>query len=132
MADTNASKIKLPFSTGNSAVDTAIAGAIAGAGGIITGWMVAQIKQYGWYSPEFDLYIFGTVTGTLTSLAVIGWRMWISYRSKIMHADVVITAVATGHIPEDVKKTAVAAPQISDEKIMTAVTNAEEIKQRNV
>lgn len=121
----------VPSITGNPMYDTTIAGAISGVGGLITGITVGWLNAHGFQDPNLYTYVFTGVTGTLGSIAVVIWRVLVSKRNQIAHADEVINAVATGHISEQIKKIAVAAPSISDDKIMAAVTNAEKIKQRN-
>ena len=120
--------VNLPFSTGNPTYDTIIAGVVAGAGGVITGSVVGWLNRSGFNDPNLNLYVFTGVTGTLGSIAAIVWRAIISKRNKVNNANTVIEAVATGHIPHEVQKVAVAASQISDEKIMAAVVNADKIK----
>lgn len=130
MADNAPKTANVPSITGNPVADTVIAGMISGSGGLVTGATVGWLNAHGFNDPNLYTYIFTGVTGTLASVAIIIWRALISKQNVIKQADEVIHAVATGEISDKTKKIAVAAPTIPNEKIMTAVVNADEIKQR--
>lgn len=130
MAVVNSHKALIPSISGNPLVDTVVAGFITGAGGVITGFCMSFLVKHNMAGPGVEEAIYGAVTGTLVSLAIIAWRVVVGNKTKVIIAEHVIDATATGEISPQIREIAEGASSISEEKIEQAVVNAREIKNR--
>ena len=120
----------IPSITGIPVLDTVAAGLIVGASGVLTGICLGWANAHGFTDPNLGTEIGGAITGTLSALAIIIWRALQSRKTQTAVADHVITAAATGQIPDSIVKEAVKAPSISDTKIEKAIQNSEAIKEK--
>lgn len=123
-----ADKPVIPTLTGNPVIDSMIGAALVSASTALATVCVTWMNSHGFQGAD-QTQIFGAIFGILGLISTVIWR-WVQTR-KIQPAvaDHVITAAATGVIPDSVMKEAVKAPSISETKIEQAVSNTAVIKE---
>lgn len=117
----------IPTLTGNPVIDSMIGAALVSASTALATICVTWMNAHGFQGAD-QTQVFGAIFGLLGLVATVVWRFVQTRKIKPAVADHVITAAATGVIPDSVMKEAVKAPSISDTKIETAVENTQAIK----
>lgn len=124
---TNAKPI-IPSITGYPSLDTTLATGILIAAGIIDGKIYGLMAAHALNVADYKTAIFTCTVATLVAAATFIWRLVQSKLNQLAVTQHVITAAATGEIPEAIKVAAIKAPSISEVEITKALNNAETIK----
>lgn len=128
MADPVSNKPIIPSITGYPMLDTLLSAALVSGSTALATASVTWMNSHG-FNNITEAQVSGTILGILITIATITWRAINSKKTQTVVADHVITAAATGEIPDAVKKEAIRAPSISEEKIEKALNNAQTIKE---
>ena len=128
MSDVSSKPI-IPSITGNPVIDTMLGAGLISVSTALATTSVTWMNAHGFQGGDAT-QITGVILGVLVLVATTVWRFVASKKAKTSVADHVITAAATGQIPDSIIKEAVKAPSIPDTKIQEAVANAEAIKEK--
>ncbi len=127
MADPNNKPI-IPSITGFPALDSILAAAILGGAGLIDGKIYGLMDAHALHSADYQAAIFSCTVATLAAIATLAWRIFQTRLNQLAVTQHVITAAATGEIPDAIKMAAFKAPSISEVDITKALNNAETIQ----
>lgn len=129
MSDSSTNKPIIPSITGIPVLDTMLGAALISVSTALATTAVTWMNAHGFQGYDAT-QVSSAILGILVLVATITWRYMSVQKTKTAVADHVITAAATGQIPDSVLKEAVKAPAISDAKIEQAMQNAEVIKEK--
>ena len=126
MAENPTQKPLVPTFTGNPVYDSMIGAALVSASTALATTSVTWMNAHGFTGVTID-QVAGALIGIGGAVFTVAWRYVQSKKTNVAMAEHVIDAAANGNIPDSIKKVAVAAPEIPDSKIATAVVNASAI-----
>lgn len=126
---TGTDKPIIPSITGYPVLDTLLSAALVSGSTALATASVTWMNSHGFNGVTVE-QVTGAILGVAVTVATIIWRVLQSKKSQTAVADHVITAAATGVIPESILKEAVKAPSISEAKIELAVANTQTIKEQ--
>lgn len=118
----------IPSITGYPAIDTLVGAVLVSGSTMLATTCVTWMNAHG-FTDVTVAQVSGVLLGAFVTVATIIWRMLQTNKTKTAVADHVITAAATGQIPDSILKEAVKAPAISEIKIEQALNNAQTIKE---
>lgn len=121
----------VPAITGNPFIDTALRVLLTSAAAAITAIIVTWLAAHGYNDPNMALMVGGGVLSVLIGAVTVIWSFLQTKLNQTNTVHQVINAVATGVIPDNIMKVAIASPKVSDVQIMKASDNAETIKVKN-
>ena len=124
----NTGKPIIPSITGIPVLDSIIGSGLIFASTALASVSVTWMNSHGFQGAD-TTQISGIILGVLVLAATVTWRFIAAKRAVTAVADHVITAAATGQIPDSVMREAIKSPLIPDAKIEKAVQNTEIIKE---